>query len=269
MFRSRVARIALVLLVLAGCRNNRSELVEAELRTKDRELRECRGDLFQSATMNQALENTLRAQQCSQPGQPVVRPPASGYLSQIKDIQLGRGTGVDEEKAGQGVTIVLVPRDADDSPIKAAGTLTVNAIEINPEGLKRPLSSWDVTALQLRRSWKAGLFSTGYFVELPWQTPPSTEKLRIVATFRPLDGGTFEAEKDVLIKLPPEAIRVLPSAPTAGIGPPVGLGPPTPVTGGPALPNLPVGPTPRPAPTESKRWQPAPPVELGRPDDVR
>jgi hypothetical protein len=266
MFRSRITRIVLVSLALSGCRNSRSELVESELRTKDRELRECRGNLFQTATMNQALENTLRAQQCAPPGpsgQPVVRPPASGYLSQIKDVQLGRGTGVDEDKAAQGITVVVVPRDTDDSPIKAAGTLTVNAIEINPEGLKRPLSSWDVTALQLRRSWKAGLFSTGYFVELPWQAVPSTEKLRIVATFRPLDGGTFEAEKDVTIKLPrqPPALQGLPA--------PAVLGPPVPVTGGPALPTLPVGPAPRPAPTESKRWQPAPPVELGRPDEVR
>jgi hypothetical protein len=264
MTRSRLARIVLILLALSGCRNSRSELVEAELRTKDRELREARGELCQTATMNQALENTLRAQQCAQPGQPVIQPPVSGYLSQIKDIQLGRGTGVDEDKGGQGITVVLVPRDADASPIKAAGTLTVTTLEINPEGLKRPLSTWEVTALQLRRSWKAGLFSTGYMLELPWQTPPSTEKLRIVATFRPLDGGTFEAEKDVTIKLSPQAIRCLPSAPTAGLGAPTGI------NGGPALPpSPPVGPTPRPAPTESKRWQPAPPIELGRPDDVR
>ena len=140
-----------------------------------------------------------------------------------------------------------MPRNIDGSPIKAAGTLRVTALQITPEGLKTPLSTWDVTALQLRRSWKSGLFSTGYFVALPWQSPPTTEKLRIVATFRPLDGGTFEAEKDVTIKLLPEAMRGQPPA----TGPAI-LGPPSPAAG-PTLPinNAPIGPPPRPAPTET------------------
>jgi hypothetical protein len=281
MTRFRHLWVAVALLAAAGCRNNRSELVEAELRTRDRELRELRGELQQSTTMNEALENTLRAQQCNQP----VSRPVTGFLSQIKDIQLGRGTGgIIEDKipGDEGLMVVLVPRDSDGSPIKAAGTLKVTALQITPEGLKTPLSTWDVSSLQLRRSWKSGLFSTGYFVALPWQTPPMTEKLRIVATFMPLDGGTFEAEKDVTIKLLADAIRG-PLPPPSG---PSILGPPLPAATGPALPinNVPVGPPPRPAPptdpapatlppatptTESKRWQPvSPTVELGRPDGV-
>jgi hypothetical protein len=266
---TRFAWIA-ALLAAAGCRNNRSELVEAELRTRDRENRELRGELQQSTSMNEALENTLRAQQCNQP----ISRPVSGFLSHVKDIQLGRGTGgVDEDNTpgDKGLMVVLVPRDVDGSPIKAAGTLRVTALQISPEGIKSPLSTWDVSALKLRQSWKSGLFSTGYFVALPWQCLPTTEKLRIVATFNPLDGGTFEAEKDVTIKLLPEAIRSQP--PATG---PAMLGPPLPAAG-PALPSntAPTGPPPRPAPpanpptTEVKRWQPVSrPIELGRPDDV-
>ena len=163
----------------------------------------------------------------------------------------------------------------DGSPIKAPGLLKVTALQISPEGLKTPLSTWDVSALQLRRSWRSGLFSTGYFVALPWQSPPTTEKLRIVATFRPLDGGTFEAERDITVKLLPEAQRSPP--PAAG---PTMLGPPQPAGPviGPALPdaNTPVGPPPRPADaappskqSESKRYDPSrPPLQLGRPDGV-
>ena len=254
-------------LFAAGCRSTRSDLVEAELRTRDRELRETRGELLQAESMNQALENTLRAQQCSQP----VLKPGTGFLSQVRDIQLGRGTGgIDEDKipGDEAIQVVLVPRDIDGSPIKAPGTLKVTALEISPEGLKTPLSSWDISALQLRRSWKSGLFSTGYSVILPWQKLPTTDKLRIVATFQPLEGGAFEAEKDVTIKLLAEAIHSRPT-PGAAI-----LGPPLPAVGdGPALPAPPVGPPPRPAEplpnptTEAKRW-PAPPIKLGRPDGV-
>jgi len=275
MASTRFAWVAIFLLAAAGCRNSRSELVEAELRTRDRELRELRGDLLQSTTMNEALENTLKTQQYQQPG---LRTGAS-VLSQVKDIQLARGTGgIDEDKmpGDEGLQVVLVPRDVDASPIKAAGTLKVTALEISPEGLKTPLSTWDVSALQLRRSWRSGLISTGYFVTLPWQKIPGTEKLRIVATFMPLEGGVFEAEKDVTIKLLPEAIRGQPASGPAFLGPPL-------PAAGPTLPinTVPTGPPPRPAPpveppkppatstTEVKRWQPVSrQIELGRPDGV-
>src|SRR5207237_4723382 len=105
-----------------------------------------------------------------------------------------------------------------------------------------------VSALQLRRTWRSGLLSTGYHVVLPWQRLPTTEKLRIVATFLPMEGGAFEAEKDVTIKLLAEALRgQLPLSGPAGLGPPLpappagGLAPPVPID------SLPTGPQPRPA----------------------
>ncbi|HEY1379284.1 MAG TPA: hypothetical protein VGF55_20950 [Gemmataceae bacterium] len=263
MTRPRLAWVVVALLAAAGCRNCRSELVEAELRTRERELRELRGELLRSESMNEALENTLKAQQCNQP---VLRPGPSA-LALVKDVQLGRGTGgIDEDRipGDEGIQVVLVPRDIDGSPIKAPGTLKVTALGITPEGLKTPLSTWDVSALQLRRSWRSGLISTGYFVALPWQRLPTTERLRIVATFMPLEGGVFEAERDVTIKLLAEATRCQPplSGP-AGLAPlsgPAGLGPPlpgdpqagTPPTGGlqPPVPidTIPTGPPPRTGP---------------------
>src|SRR5688500_8073620 len=136
------------LLAAAGCRS-RSDLVEAELRTKERELRELRGELMRAETMNEALENTLKDQRCADPvrGHPAVLRP--GPASQVKDVQLGRGTGgIDEDRVAgdEGLQVVLVPRDVDGSAVKAPGTLKVTALEITPEGLKAPLSTWDVSA---------------------------------------------------------------------------------------------------------------------------
>src|SRR5438876_5875311 len=93
--RLAVWLIALSLAGAAGCRS-RSDLVEAELRTKDRQLRETQGELMRAETMNEALEYTLRDQRAA--GLPVCRPGA-GPLGLVKDIQLGRGTGgIDEDK---------------------------------------------------------------------------------------------------------------------------------------------------------------------------
>jgi hypothetical protein len=264
MRRPLVPWLLLALAAAPGCRS-RCDLVEAELRTKDRELRELKAELLRTETMNEALENTLKEQRYSQP---ILRP---GPLGQVKDIQIGRGTGgIDEDKVpgDGGLQVVLIPRDVDGSAVKAPGNLKVTALEITPEGLKVPLSTWDVSALQLRRSWRGGLLSTGYFVALPWQKLPSTERLRVVATFFPLEGGTFQAERDVTIRLPAAAQHHPPltAPPAAGLAPPQPLGspvgppphdtptlpPPAPLPGAPApgaAPVPPVGP-----------WQPAEPT---------
>jgi hypothetical protein len=226
-------------LALTGCRSPRSDLVEAELRTKDRELRELQGELLYSKTMNEALENSLRERQCAQPPATI----RSGFGPSIKDVQLGRGTGGidDERRAGDaGIMVVLVPRDVDTSPVKVAGSLKVTAFEITPEGLKVPLSTWDVNATELRKSWRTGLLSSGYHVSLPWQRFPTNEKLRIIATFLPLEGGVYEAERDVTIHLAsesrpcPRPNELLPPTPITGAGEPT-LPQPT------AIPLPPVG----------------------------
>src|SRR5207248_3096268 len=103
------------------------------------------------------------------------------------------------------------PHDAEDQAVKVPGSLLVTALEITPEGGKRPLSTWEIPPDQLRRSWHSGLLSTGYTLVLPWKTPPATEKLRVVAQFKVPDGRVFEADKDVTIHLPPPGSRPGPS----------------------------------------------------------
>jgi hypothetical protein len=107
----------------------------------------------------------------------------------------------------EALQVVLEPRDGDDHAIKAPGTLTIQTLEITPEGLKKPLCSWRVPPDALRRTWKSGLWSSGYFVTLPWKVFPGQERVRVVAQFVLPDGRSFEADKDVTIRLVPEAQR--------------------------------------------------------------
>jgi hypothetical protein len=69
--------------------------------------------------------------------------------------------------------------------------------------------------------------STGYFVAVPWQTYPGTEKVRVAVRLTTLDGRTFEADRDVFVK--PCLSRA------------------NPVPGGPAVPFPGPGPGPAPA----------------------
>ena len=134
--------------------------------------------------------------------EPALTMPASA----IKEIVLGRGTGGYSEGRGPGddsLQVVVEPRDLDGHSLKVPGCLRVTVLEILPEGLKKPLSTWELSAGELRRTWKTGLFSTGYYVVLPWKCPPSTEKLRVVVRFETAEGRLYESDKDVTIRLLP------------------------------------------------------------------
>jgi hypothetical protein len=137
----------------------------------------------------------------------------------VREVTLGRQTGgydVDGCPGDEALQVVLEPRDPDGQAVKAPGSLHVEAMQISAEGLKALLSSWDVSAPDLRRTWKNGLFATGYYVILPWKSAPATSRLRVVARFTSLDGRVFEADKDITIRLPPGAEgKAVPTVPGA------------------------------------------------------
>jgi len=191
-----------------GCR--RADLVEAELRTRERELRETRSDLFQSEAYNQALQGEIRdvrKDSCSK-----LTPERASQIYTIREVVLGRQTGGyddDNIPGDEALQVVLEPRDPDGQAIKAPGHLRVTALEISPEGLKAPLSTWEIPPQELRRTWRNGLLSTGYYVVLPWKNWPTSSRLRVVAQFVLADGRVFEADKDVTIRLRPD-LRLTP-----------------------------------------------------------
>jgi hypothetical protein len=201
-FKTRVSALgssfgwlAFTLLIATGCRSNsRSDLIEAELRTKDRQLRELQAELDRSRILNQVFEQEYVVP--STPG--AARSEGSGPI--IRKLELGTGTGTaDEDRLpGEEILILIVaPKDEDGHPTKAVGSLSVQVQEITPEGTKVPLHTWDISPTQLRPLWSQGLFSTGYHVKLGMRELPRHEKLRITAQFTSLDGRVLETDKDV------------------------------------------------------------------------
>ena len=72
---------------LAGCRH--SDLVEAELRTKENELREARGELLKSEAFNEALERELHAVH-SEPSGVITPNSARSFIRSRKSCSAGR-----------------------------------------------------------------------------------------------------------------------------------------------------------------------------------
>jgi hypothetical protein len=194
--------VLLPLCFLPGCQS--CELVEAELRAREHQLREARDDLHRSECLNEALVRELQTLKQSTASHSVSRNANAAAPAVLKEVVLGRQTGGYDEDGTPGdeaIQVVLEPRDLDGRAVRAAGAVQVSVLEIGPQGTKTALSTWDVSAEQLRPSWRNGLLSTGYFLVLPWKTWPTSKKLRVMARFTLEDGAVFEADKDVTIRL--------------------------------------------------------------------
>ncbi|MBN9121936.1 MAG: hypothetical protein J0I06_22810 [Planctomycetes bacterium] len=253
-----------------GCKsNNRYDLIEAELRTRERELADTRAQLDQS-------RNLLRAYEVAQQrGAPA--PVGGGVYLPVKEIAIGRGTGgVDEDgnPGDEGLLVVIVPRDGDGSAVKVPARALVAAWEITPAGLKNLIGSWDVPADRLRSTWKSGFISTGYFVALPWQTPPSTDRVRIAVRLVTTDGRAFEADRDVNVKPPypprggagnvlPYPQPAVPGLPSTPVRPGVPMITPPPGGRQPLLPEMPPPGVPPAIPPGTEELPPPAPVERG------
>lgn len=195
-----------LLLAVGGCRS--CDRVEAELRSRENDVRELREEVDRCGVYNQTLQQEVHALR-GQLGLPVDgSPPPAAYP--VQTLVLGRQTGGRSNDICPGddaLQVQIEPRDPDGQAIKAPGQLVVHAQEITTAGIKRPLSSWIVPPDELRRSWKNGLLTTGYLLNLPWKVWPSTEKLRVQVQFQLADGRVFEADRDVTVRLTPQQQR--------------------------------------------------------------
>lgn len=275
---------------LIGCRSS-CDKVEAELRAREEDVRTLRDDLQRSSLHNQLLLREIAAVRGEPGPNGLVEKPTEPWP--VRSIRLGRQTGgraSDTCPGDDALVVMLEPIDCEGQPIKAPGSMLVAVLEAPEEGIKRPLSVWEVSAEELRGKWQSGLFTTGYVVNLPWKVWPSTPKLRVSVRFRMVSGRVFEADKDITVRLAPahlrprpEAENALPGGPTPAVPtpnlnlpwmtPPAGSSTPMPeeLGGVPGLPH----PTPKTTLPPAKEVTPAPrsepekekPLPAPAPDD--
>src|SRR5581483_1268603 len=210
--------ILLLALGLGGCRNR--DLIENQLRARDFQLRDALDELKKLEYHNEALQREIGGLRL---GDKKLPPEQAAQLYGLQRIVLGRLTGgYDEDNipGDEALQVIVEPRDGADHLLKTPGNLHVTVLEIHPQGLKKPLDSWDFDAEKLRKHWKSGLISSGYVLVLPWHNWPQFENLRVVVQFMLSDGRMFEADKDVKVRLVPASEqKVLPLDPVLPIEP--------------------------------------------------
>lgn len=204
--------------LIFGCRSNNTGKIESELRTKSELYREALEEQRRVEGQNLHLRQELDA----------LRNTAKKNLDQpittygVKRITLGRDTrGIDQDGApgDEWFQVVLEPRDGEDHVFKAPGSMQIYALEITPQGTKTPLSMWEIGPDKMEGGWKTGLLSTGYTIVQPWKVPPVYENVRFVVRFITPDGRTYEADRDIKVKVLPGAIKKRPEL----LSPPDGI----------------------------------------------
>lgn len=219
---------AVAVVTVIGCRqigkitktDDRGELLEAELRTREREVLELRAENQQLKQLTDIYQRQGYPGGAVVVGGPVLGPAEtmSGHAPTaapvVRELTLGTGTGGRDDDGLPGdetLQVVIVPKDDEGTAVKAAGRATVSAMDITREGLKLPIGKWEVTGEQLKKTWRTGLLGGGYFVPLRWDQPPVGERVRVTVRFTTADGRAYEADKDVLAKpLPGIAPRSVP-----------------------------------------------------------
>lgn len=247
--------LALLLSLLAGCRSNHNELLEMALRSREQDMLMLREELAHLEYQNTALQREMGA--LRRQGPLAVPPELAAQIFPMKRIALGRTTGGldnDNQYGDEALQVVIEPRDLSDHIIKAPGAAQILALEISPEGLKAPISTWQIPPEQMRLSWKQGMFTTGYVLILPWQQMPRMEQVRVVVRFELSDGRLFEADRDIRVRINPVVFR---PAPPVKAGAPVV--PPDQVL--PTPPKLRLPPEQAPPPEKMPAPEQAPPPE--------
>jgi hypothetical protein len=190
-----------------GCRS--CDRVESELRAREEDVRTLKDEVGRLDAVNNILERELAAVRGEPGPDGIVHPPSEPYP--VRSLVVGRQTGPSEDCGG--LIVVVEPRDCDNQAIKAPGFLVVEVVERPEEGVARPLGRWEIPPDELRRTWQSGLFSAGYRLHLKYQVWPRSERLRVTARFRMINGRLFEADRDIVLRLPPEKRRRTPPLP--------------------------------------------------------
>jgi len=196
------------------------DLVEADLRSQERHIQELKAEVERKDGTIHGLDLEVeKLQQSAIKNQPAGEPQAPGV---IKEISLGRLTGGYRNNPkslyDDSVQFLIEPKDADGHAIKVPGSVHIELFEYAANGVKVPLSAWDISQRELRRSWDQPLFGgPSYRILVPFKALPANERMRVVVRFTTLDGKLYEAEKDFTIRLPgPGAAPLMPMAPLPG-----------------------------------------------------
>ena len=103
----------------------------------------------------------------------------------------------DGQPGGDGITVVIEPRDDSGRFVAQAGDVSVVLLDYAQRGAAARVARWDVDASQVKKLVSGG-GRGGISLDLPWPNgPPELNRLRLDVRFTAPDGRQIEARQDV------------------------------------------------------------------------
>ena len=211
MTRSRILLCGLLLCLTpcGGCRalfGGSPDAANIKLRKENQALAAQVADLKTQVAAGAALARSLQSSRPTMPALPTER---LENLFTTRGLKFGRLTGgadLDRKKPGhEGIKVYVVPTDQAGEEIKAAGSFTVEAFDL--EKPQAPLvGTWKFDLEQARKSWSGYLMDYNYVLIAPWQgQAPEGAKLTLKVTFfDELLQTPFTAQTNIKVEPPPK-----------------------------------------------------------------
>ncbi len=188
--------IALCAIPLTGCHR---DLVEAELRYRNRQVRELRRSLAQKTAEVHTLQTMMQeASGTSCPAGAKETPDTVYRREAMSRVSLAMSTGVkdvDRDGSADSVQFTIVCHDYDGDVFKCPGQVDLELAAIQDSGVIKPVAHWQMEPDRLRTTWKASLISSGYQVIVPMPTLEQSKKWKGIVRFTTLDGRVFQDER--------------------------------------------------------------------------
>jgi hypothetical protein len=197
---------------LAGCTaGGNVALLEGQLRAQEDRLIALRRQLAEAQTELEAARSeasALRAQ-LAEKGGAALLPEQADVLFRATGIKfhtyLTTGLDRDGTPGDEQLAVMLVPHDGDGSPLKLAGAIELQALDLAAATEDRELGSWSFAAGECREFWHSGFLSSGYLLELAWKRIPIHPEVTLHARLTTPDGRVFDATEQLRINPPAAA----------------------------------------------------------------
>lgn len=200
---------SLLALTLVGCSSARTtDVLEARLRSQEDMLAVYESEMARvkselASARNETEDLRLRL---AENGTPMMSAEESGAAFRATGIQLSSlmtgGLDFDGEPGHDGLSVVLIPHDPDGELVKLPGNIEIEALDpAHPEGAQR-IGHWTFDQRDIHEFWHKGVIQSGYQFELPWQTPPRSDQVLVLAHLSTANGRRFDTT--LTVKIDPE-----------------------------------------------------------------
>lgn len=187
-------------------RSSSTDLLEARLRDRERELREVqreRDDVRQQLAQTVREAESDRVRLASHQSGDKRLPEAESTQARIVGIKLNSWlTGaLDSDNDGRDdrLTLLLIPHDASGELVKQAGQVTANAVDPSSED-GRSVGRWTFSLDEVQAAWYRGVLGSGYQLSGSLTNLAGVNEIAVHVAYRLPDGREFRTTQLVKIR---------------------------------------------------------------------